>query len=274
MYNYNVANIEAKKLYNQGKYWEASVLYERCLFELADDTTLENNPFIASMYINAIKDKISCLKLDGNVGELPDFINRCRQMDIPDSFRQTLAYDEMIALYLSGSYTLAIEATKTIDTALLNKKEIQFSKIVNILSLNELNNWTEAKTAYLNYIHEYVCIDSVYKYESLYNNFPLLKSEKKAMHLSTIFPGLGLVYAGKPIDGLSNLLFQTGSAIFTWTTWQSGYWLASLLVGGSVFDAFRSGGKRKAKNEVIAYNNKVIFEYKNRINQKFINTYK
>lgn len=269
-----MANLEAKKLYNQRKYWEASVLYERCLFELADDTTLESNQFIASLYINAIKGKISCLKLGGNVGELPDFINRCRQMDIPDSFRQTLAYDEMIALYLSGSYTLAIEANKTIDTALLNKKEIQFSKIINILSLNELNNWTEAKTAYLNYIHEYVCIDSLYKYESLYNNFPLLKSEKKAMHLSTIFPGLGLVYAGKPIDGLSNLLLQTGSILFIFSTWQSGYWLTSLLLGGSTFDAFRSGGKRWASKAVNACNDKALFEFKQKINLKVLDLYK
>ena len=80
---------KADSLFKCGKHFESSVWYERCLFEG------EANP---ELCVRAIKGKIECLKKEQKFEEEIDFIANSRSLDIPDSFRQHLAYDEMLAL--------------------------------------------------------------------------------------------------------------------------------------------------------------------------------
>ena len=270
---------KADSLYQQGKYWDASIFYERCLFELANDSVTEksevNNILRTSLYLKAVKSKISCLKLEGNLRDLPDFITRCRQLDIPDSFRQTLGYDEMLAYYLNGNYTLAIEAAKSLDSTLFSKEEIKVGKLITILSLNELCRWNDAAKCYGDYLKENSDkIRDIGNAEILFKKSPKLNSERKARMLSIFLPGLGQAYAGRTLEGLGNLLLQTSSVLYILASWESGYYLASVLIGGSLFEALRSGCERRAAKLISLENNKKIVDYKQLVRKEVMLAFK
>ncbi len=267
----------ADSLFERNKLWEASVYYERCLFDLENSSSSDKNDDktidFTSCLIKSIKGKICCLKTGGNTKDLPEFIVRCRQMDIPDSFRQTLAYDEMLGLYLNGSYIMAIELAKTLDSTVFSKEEISVGKLIILLSLNELNRWNEAEKAYLQYFKTLNSVNTEVASDSLsilFKRLPKLLKEKKRQNLAKLLPGLGQVYAGKPFEGLVNFCLQAGSIFFIVSTWGSGYFLASTLVGGSTLAAFRSGGERRTKKLIEIQNKRTIFKYKQKVKEQLL----
>ena len=192
----------ADSLQECGKLFEASVWYERSLFEEADP----------QLCVLAVKGKINCLKAQHKFTETLDFINRSRTLDIPDSFRQHLAYDELIASYLSGHFVNAIEDAKNMDTISFSHEEIKTAKLISILSLNELCRWEDAENSYKEYLASYFGNSATLLQRALYIEKPILKSENKAKFLSNLFPGLGQVYAGKTWECVTNRLLQVGTS--------------------------------------------------------------
>ena len=258
-------NLEkADSLYKCGKHFEASVWYERGLFEG------ETSPEIC---MQAVKGKINCLKLQLRFAEELDFINRSRNLDIPDSFRQHLAYDELLANYLSGRFVNTIEDAKNLDRGLFSFEERKTAKLITILSYNELCRWNQADSAYKEYLATYLNNAVSKEQLGLYLKKPTLKSEHKARVLSNLFPGLGQVYAGKSVEGITNLLLQLGTLWFSAGAWQEGYHLTSLLIGGSSFSAFRSGGKRRAVNLIKKENAKNIDKYNDYLRKQLLLSY-
>ena len=250
----------ADSLFASGKPFEASVWYERCLFGAPD-------PHLG---MQAVKGKINCLKVQRRFDEELDFITRSRALDIPDSFRQCLAYDEMLASYLSGKFVSSIEDAKNLDTLVFSFQEIKNSRIIRILSYNELCRWDEAESAYKEYLDKYVGDAATATDRGLYLAKPKLKSEDKARLLANLLPGLGQVYAGKPLEGVVNLVLQVGTLWFSVNAWQEGYHLTSLLVGGSSFAAFRSGGKRRAVNLIKQQNEIIIDKYNDYLRRQLL----
>ena len=73
-----------------------------------------------------------------------------------------------------------------------------------------------------------------------------LKNPDKAKLASTLFPGLGQFYAGKPLKGIVSLVLTAGFLTFGIYNFNEGYYVMSVLSGLFPALKFYSGGKQLA----------------------------
>jgi TM2 domain-containing membrane protein YozV len=113
---------------------------------------------------------------------------------------------------------------------------------LEILSYNELRQWSEAKKVFANYSKNAKVTDSLYAFEKK----PRLRSITKAHTLSMIIPGMGQWYAGYPSKGLVSLGIQAGSLAFgVYSAWH-GFYFSGFFTGAGLFNTFYQGGGRYA----------------------------
>ena len=89
----------ADSFYNGKRYFEASVWYERCLYE-------EESSYIR---VEAINGKLNCLKEQQLFNEALDFVTTCVAMNISDSLRPEFIYQvnlRMLRLLLHNMHPL------------------------------------------------------------------------------------------------------------------------------------------------------------------------
>jgi tetratricopeptide (TPR) repeat protein len=80
------------------------------------------------------------------------------------------------------------------------------------------------------------------------------KSPKTAAVLSTIVPGLGLVYVGRPLEGLLSLALTSGSAAYGVLHILGGLPVTGVVTGGGMLLRFYAGGIRLAQQRAIEEN--------------------
>ncbi len=250
----------ADSFYTEKKYFEASLWAELVLYK--NNTATEN--------MQAIRLKIKALKTIKSNIELSDFIANCYILDLPDSFRNDLLYEEILNDYLLKKYEQSINLSQYYLTVNFEQKAIL--ELLKIISYNELQEWKTADSLWQIFSSKNEVKDSVVA--KMYKNLPHLKSEKKAATLSSLLPGAGEMYAGKAFEGIANFIFQ-GASIYTGVAWwQRSYKLSSVLVAGSFWSSFYDGGKRRAKNLVRQYNKKQITTYNEQLNKQILATAK
>jgi TM2 domain-containing membrane protein YozV len=91
--------------------------------------------------------------------------------------------------------------------------------------------------------------------EKTLNKRRLFKSEKTAKTLSTILPGLGQMYAGKPGHAAISMLLTGGSILYSAVSFTTGYYATAVLTGIPLTVKFYLGGRDNANNIVMRKNN-------------------
>ncbi len=221
-------------LFSSGQYVAARVAYERVLF----GTTEPDAVFAASM------GKARCLKQQGLYASTVTFLNGQLQSNLPDSLLYRLRHEQILNAYLAGQFENTLSLVERLPYLHPNASPAPMLLAIRVLSLNELQRWPTADTAY----HELAALvtaDSTLP--NPYRALPRLKSEKKAQWLSTFIPGAGQLYAGRPGEAVVSVLVQSAGLYFGITSFINGYYLSAWGVGAGLFGSFHAGGIRRAE---------------------------
>lgn len=249
--------IIADSLFESGQFLAARVAYERVLFAGANPNEL----------FPAAVGKARCLKQQGLYAPAVTFLNGQIQTNYPDSLLYLLRHEQILCAYLAGQFENTLSL---IDRLPYLHPDVLLSPLlmaVRVLTLNELQRWPEADTAY----HElalYVRADTARS--NPYQRLPRLKSEKKAQWLSTFIPGAGQLYAGKPGEAALSVLVQSAGLYFGITSFLQGYYLSAWGVGAGLFGSFHAGGVRRAEVLVRQLNQKRTATFNAQVRQQVL----
>nr|NQU90853.1 hypothetical protein [Bacteroidota bacterium] len=234
---------EADQLFAQRNYYEASISYERILFQNSPQTEI---------ICKAVLGKVQCYKQISDFEGALHELQRINIYKIPDSFKSEFFYEIALCSYLTNNYESALYHLKEIDFR--NNAELEnFSNLLYVMTYNQLQQWDSAKLCAIKYINgTYVTnnhialltetILELYSKESL----PKLKNEKLARNMSMFCPGLGQCYSGYPLDGLLNLSLCTASFLLSVYFVQNGLFLTGAIGGLGLFIKFYFGGVNRA----------------------------
>jgi len=250
----------ADSLLKNKNYFEASVWYERCIYEGTSDKLIKD----------AVSGKLKCLKASKLYDKALEFAILSSTLNIDETFKTELIYQQILCSYLSAKFENTIALSNQFEEQFTDKKTGLKIKLLKILSYNELNRWNEADSIYtqINIQNSYSGI-----VEKLYKEVPIFKSEKKAKTLSTFLPGSGLIYAGKPWEGILNIALELGSAGFIVKAFINRYYFSSWLIGGGLATSFYFGGERRSEALVKKYNLKKSITYNEKLKAALVKSF-
>lgn len=241
---------QADSLLKTGDYFGASIEYERVLFVGTADWK--------TVYA-CITGKLNCLKKLEKFKEAVAFVGDYLNTSLPDTIVCKLLYEQALCSYLAKNYENTVSLSTQIENSYPAFNGIPVLNMLKIFSLNELNKWAEAKSEYTRLILKYNT-EGASPPTDLYATLPKLKSEKKAQWLSTLIPGGGQLYAGKPLESLASIMIQGAGVYYAIISWNSGYYISAWL-GVGIFGSFHNGGVRRAEALVQQYNASKIKEF-------------
>jgi TM2 domain-containing membrane protein YozV len=233
----------ADTLYQAGRYFDASIAYERVLFESSEPR----------QQLVAIFGKTRCLKQQGLYDQAMTFLQNWQVYAFPDSNLAEIHYQQALCTYLGGHFENVLSLVDRWSYAHSGQAPAPTLVVLKILSLNELGRWKEAADSYHGFVTERRGDSSV---PDLYQHIPRLKSAEKAQWLSQFIPGAGQFYAGRPGEALFSILVQTAGIWFAVVSFQQHYYISAWLIGAALFGAFHLGGVRRSEVLVQQYNRK------------------
>ncbi|MDO8999816.1 MAG: hypothetical protein Q7W45_08630 [Bacteroidota bacterium] len=258
---------KADSLFESKAYTLAATEYERCYFFINNDTSR----------FNMVVKRANCFKANGDYFEAYKNLFRLLSNDLlTDSTRAQIWYECALNLYLSKYFNDAeTYCLKIASLPVTNKYSIN-ANLLHGLILNEKNDYFQANYKLIDFINlsdiEVSKKDSLKKIvASNYKkeNYPKLKSLKKARKLSKILPGAGLFYAGKPGKALTNISLQLLAVGYTGLNVYIGNYFTSATAGVHLIRLFYTGGVNQL-NEIVPLQN---YNRSRKFNDNFKNTF-
>lgn len=251
----------ADSLFDIGEYNYAKLEYERVVYSSGDQETVNL----------ALLKKGYCLKKLGEFSKAYKTIERANLFSGNDSLNFTLRFEIALNAYLAKEYNVALNQLKQVEYFTPDSLMKNEALYLHILSLNELQQWTEAKEkfnayAQLNNLKENP--DEVYGFL----HKPRIRDPKKAQTLSYILPGVGQMYAGYFGKGLFSSVVQLGLISFGAYNIYKGSFFTGAFTGIGLFYAFYSGGIRHAKFLTEKRNKEKIEKYNAGVREIIIRT--
>lgn len=247
----------AKQLEMSGKFIEASVMYERVLFE----------PENSKQFYQAVFAKIECLKRQQLYSDAVEFIKKNVYQIIGDSLKNNIYSQWALCNYLNNQLDEAIsivEQTKIYFPLYADTKWLNFIKIV---SLNEQTKWNEAKLVYGEWLKSNQMDSTLI---CIYDSIPKLKSERKASLLATFIPAGGLIYAGKYGEAITSIILQSAGLYYAFVSYEAKYYLSAWLVGTGIAGSFYFGSGRRTETVIKDYNKKKAAAFNDKLKFKLI----
>jgi tetratricopeptide (TPR) repeat protein len=252
----------ALRYYNEGKFFIASIEFERAVFYETDPAKIAQYKYYKSL----------CYKKTGDtkkaLGEL-DEINLYR---LPDTLLFLIRYEAALCNYINGDPNKAIWLMDEIRISSPDSAEVLNIIPLNILCLNSVRKWNEAYELWLyllertnfsdverqNLIAE---IDDIYKVKSL----PKYYRPKKAENLSRFIPGSGQIYSGAIGEGTFNFLMNATILGFAAYEFYTEYYFTGYFVGLGLLNKTYNGGIRRAGILADKRNNDTMNDFNTRI---------
>ena len=250
----------ADSLFHAAQYEAAALEYEKCVFFNRNDSIKEY----------AVSQRAYSFK---NAGKYFDAYQNFLRLDTDnytDSLKCVVNYQLGLMLYLSNYFVDADTYLQRNFNLPVSTSEYKKSILLDVLVLNELTKYSEARNKLMVYASNYAptalkdtiifIVDTYYTKEQL----PHLKSLSKARELSKILPGAGLFYIGKSGRALGNITFLLGSAAYTGINIYCGNYITSATAGVHLMRLFYTGGINQLNVLVplINYNRSRIFNDK------------
>ncbi len=246
----------ADSLFQHRAWYEASIAYERALFL--------NTGEASKRY--AVDRKIQCLKQLHEWAQAITFIKANLNETLPDSVSFRLYYEEILCAYLGGNYENALSVIEQVKFSYAQYQADKRLMLFRILSLNELERWSEAASVY----KQLMLQQNMDTAASPYLALPHLKSKDRAQWLSTFIPGGGQFYAGKPLEAIVSIVAQGAGIYFGVISFQQHYYVAAWLVGAGLFGSFHMGGVRRSEVLVDQYNRKKIAAFNLKVKEELL----
>jgi TM2 domain-containing membrane protein YozV len=251
-------------LYVSGKYFEASIEYERLVFKTENQADLKYNKY----------KKALCYKQLKNFSQAIEELQSIYILNRNDSLFQRICYQQALCLYLNEEPTKALWK---IDEYLNQNSDTASYRILlplMILCQNETFQWKEAQESLLRYIRmlnlnpeKLETMQTVVNELYQKKNLPRIRSIKKAENLSRFIPGAGQIYAGKPMEGIVNFLINASLLAFTAQQAVSGFYITGYLAGLGFFNKTYHGGMRRSENLAIWKNKELTVNFNSKINE-------
>jgi hypothetical protein len=242
---------------------ERAVQYERIIFEEKNKSSVDEAILGKLNLLITYKDYTNAIKfIDANINQASS-----------NSLKAKFIEKKVWLLYITEDYNESLLTIQNIPTLIENQVNYKWLYFLKSLNLIEKNNWQEAKATLQENRPLYLIYDSV-KIDSLFGKYPTLKSEKKAGWLATFLPGSGLIYAKKPVEGITNIVLISGFLYFGWYYFLQKQYLTSWLIGGGLAGSFYMGGVRRTERVVTDYNKKVLLKYNIQIKKKLLDYFK
>ncbi len=249
---------EAKSKEDSALFLQASILYERVLFDYGTEEE----------QVKSIFGKLRCLKKMKAFKDAIGFIKSNIGLVQQDSLKYEL-YEQWITLsYLTHELDQCLNLIEQAKILFKNYYNANWLTSISILCLNEQNKWAEAKLVYINWLKLNNADTTTIVKE--YSLAPKLKNEDKSGWLSTFIPGAGQFYAGKPLEAITSIIIQGIGIYYGVYSFQEKYYISAWLVGGGIFGSFHFGSTRRSEELVKQYNIKQSSKFNNRIKEQII----
>lgn len=243
---------------------QARLAYEKIVFVLQSSSLPSDSA--QQLKNEALLKKTFSYKAEALYTEALQTIERTDANNLSDSASFVLRYETSLCAYLAGnyneSYNYILQLKYFIKDTLLTS-QVDF---LEILTLNELKRWEEAKKLTAAYIQKNNLPANVDELYAFLKN-PKIRNPEKAVLLSTFLPGVGQWYAGYPFRGMVSATLQLACFTFgAYSIWQK-YYLSGFFTGFVLLQAFYSGGIRHTSYLVEKKNKERIGSYNGRVKE-------
>lgn len=222
----------------------------------------ERNVFEGQLVTESLLKKSWCFKAESRFDEAYQTLQRINYGDEKVETQASVLYEMALNGHLSGKNDIATGHLAELhyiqnDSVSLN------ALIVEILALNELGRWNEAKLVY----EKYLARTNSYESSDVYNDIvhKKRKSPKLAQGLSMIVPGSGQIYAGYPLRGLFSTSVNGGLVAYAVYSFTNAYYLSGAFTGVGLVFLFYNGGalyatklaEKKNAQRAASFNQKI-----------------
>jgi tetratricopeptide (TPR) repeat protein len=256
----------ADSLFHAYHYEAAALEYEKCIFK--------NKDFSINEY--ALMQRAYCFK---NIGKYYEAYQNFQRLDIDnynDSLKCVYNFQIGLMLYLSNYFYDADTYLQRNFNLPINTLEYQNSILLNVLVLNELCKYSEARNKLSVYATNNTkaslkdsaisIINTYYSYDAI----PKIKSLNKARKLSKILPGAGLFYIGKSGRAFGNITLLLAAATYTGLNIFYGNYFTAATAGIHLIRLFYTGGINQLNDIVPIINNTHTRIFNDKIKSKLL----
>jgi hypothetical protein len=234
------ALLVADSLMARQEYALAAAYYEKAIFDQnqasSDDFRILTNQILHK--------KIQCQKALRTFEDAWQTAQRFDLNESNDTLQFKLRYEGALCGYLSQRYNEAFGQIQQTHFYIQDSSLTASLDVLEILTLNELERWTESKAVFSRYVTRNQLKVNVGELYEFLKKKP--KNPDKAQLLSFLMPGLGQVYAGYPLEGLSSAGLQALALGFGVYHVLNKYYLIGFFTGAGLFQTFYFGGARRA----------------------------
>jgi tetratricopeptide (TPR) repeat protein len=246
---------KAVRIFGEGRYFEASIEFERAIFYESDSNRVVQYKYYKSL----------CYKELALYNKALEELKGINLENVHDTLFMLIRYEQAVCAYLNNDINQALSYINEFRTRVNGPFESSDIILLNILCLNANRNWGNALVLWNKYIDNCPVQDplkDIFKTEiaALYDrkNIPKYYSPGKAGNLSRFIPGSGQIYCGSIPDGTLNFLINM--SLLGYSIWEiySGYFFTgnySILV---FFNRFYIGGINRAQNIAMEKNDKGV----------------
>jgi hypothetical protein len=242
----------ADSLRDLHQYRLASVEYERVIF-------LHPEGEVAA---RAQLRKAGCEKMLGLYDQAATGLESVDVQQLADpGLRYRILFEGMVTAYLAHEPARALARQAVIVHDYPDSARSRDLMLLEILSLNEMQRWHEADTAYRRYMQ--LWRGGYDPARSPYAHIPKLKNPDKAENLSAFLPftGAGLFYAGDAPEAILNMALQVGFIAFGAYSVLMERYITGILVGVGGYAAFYHGGVRRARHVAEMHNERASLRF-------------
>jgi len=259
----SAAGSKCDSLYASGKYFEASIEYERLIFMAESQSNLQYYKYKKALCYKQLK------SFDRALNELqPIYFSNSS-----DSLYQRVCYEQSLCFYLNGEPTKALWKIDEYFHRNADSTTFRIFMPVRLLCLNETLQWGKAKECFVHFIQMQNFTpekeaEMLQIANNLYQkkNLPHIRSIKKAENWSRFVPGSGQVYAGSTNEGIINFLINASLLAFTAQQAYNGFYVTGYLAGLGLFNKTYHGGIKRSGILASQKNKELIVSFNSEIN--------
>lgn len=217
---------------------EASVAYEYAVFKAVE-------PIYRS---KLMLKRAYALKQQGSFERAFDNLQRIDIYVLPDSMAKNVLYESALNAFLAERYDQSL--SKLEELKIYPDSEMEGRNLIlEILTLNEMKEWTKAHEHFLSYKKKFAP-----SLQDPYLQKIKMKNSERAFNLSYFLPGVGQMYAGYFWKGFLSGFINVGTVAFAGYSFLTGYYFSGAFTGVTLFYIFYNGGARYAEVLAEQYN--------------------
>ena len=234
----------ALRLYSERNYYAASLEFERAAYYGTDNTRIAHYKYLKSLCFKNLNDHKRAI----------EELNKINVFNLPDTLFYKIRYAQAYSYFLNNEPNKSLWNIEEIRIRFPDSLKITEIVPLNILCLNAIGKWSEAKYLWQFFLKNAGLEDSVKivfleEIEALYSkrNIPKIYSAKTAETLSRFIPGAGQMYCGEFMEGSFNFIMNAAILAFAGYEFYMKYYITGYFVGLGLLNKTYNGGWHRAE---------------------------